>query len=219
MASPGWLASRSDLAFAHSVIRGSGCRRLVRFALALGVLVAASCRHTELRKISLDEVRAESGWVLVPDVPFFGPASPDECGVAALAMVLRFWGVGLTPDVILDAYQPSGGRPFAAAELRDVARAQGLEAWVVRGDAGDLAAEVERGHPVIVRLSRQRAGNAHYEVVIGVNPSRQEILTLDPEVGLRRGSIEAFARDWATAERLTIVFARPEVEPTFTAGK
>ena len=99
----------------------------------------------------------------------------------------------------------------APGALRDVARARGLDAYVVSGTLDDLFAQVGSGRPVVVGLAKPMAltggrSLAHYEVVVGLNRSRRLILSLDPANGLRENTFEGFAREWAPTRQVTIVF-------------
>src|SRR5262245_10405209 len=98
-----------------------------------------------------------------------------------------------------------------AGALRDHARGQGLDAYVVSGTFDDLFAEIGHGRPVVVGLAKPMAltggrSLAHYEVVVGVSRSKRLILPLDPAMGLRENSFEGFAREWAPTQKVTIVF-------------
>src|SRR3954471_3555202 len=146
-------------------------------------------------------------WRIVPDVPFVAQRTAHDCGPAALAMGLGHFRV---PNAAGEHPEFAGG-DVRAGTLRDVARAQGLDAFVVSGTFDDLFAQLGRGRPVLVGLAKPMAltggrALAHYEVVIGVNRSRRLILTLDPAAGLRENSLEGFAREWAPTRQVTIVF-------------
>jgi ABC-type bacteriocin/lantibiotic exporter with double-glycine peptidase domain len=149
----------------------------------------------------------DPGWQLVRDVPFVPQRTTRDCGPAALAMVLAHFRVA--PPA---ADHPELARgDVRAGALRDLARARGLEAYVVAGTFEDLFAEVGRGRPVVVGLAKPMAltggrSRAHYEVVVGVSRSKRLILTLDPAMGLRENSFEGFAREWAPTRQVTIVF-------------
>jgi ABC-type bacteriocin/lantibiotic exporter with double-glycine peptidase domain len=135
-----------------------------------------------------------------------------DCGVAALAMVLRYWQPAATAAEVRSAlaFRPED-QGIEAARLRAVARGRGLAAFLVEGTLGDLSHEVERGRPVIVGLVR-RAGRkalSHYVVVVGVNQQRQRLLTADPQYGWREVPVTDFASEWEPAHRLALVILPP----------
>jgi hypothetical protein len=125
-------------------------------------------------------------------------------------MVLRYWGVPADADGLAAAVPAAHGRGLKAGELQELARARGLDAFVVKGEPADLRTEIERRRPLIVGLA-QRAGRdaiGHYEVVIGFDQARRLILTLDPAAGWRESSFQDFAAEWAGAQQLALVVFR-----------
>jgi ABC-type bacteriocin/lantibiotic exporter with double-glycine peptidase domain len=158
------------------------------------------------------EVEAADGWEVVAGVPFIEQDSQNDCGPAALAMVLRYWGLTVGIEDVAAAARPASaaGRGMRAGELRDYARARGLDAFVVKGEPADLRAQIDRRRPLIVGLAQSTGGTiaGHYEVVIGFNHRRRLILTIDPAAGWRESSFEAFAAEWVGAEQLALVVFR-----------
>jgi ABC-type bacteriocin/lantibiotic exporter with double-glycine peptidase domain len=167
-------------------------------------------------------IAAEPGWLLVRSVPFYGQSGDRDCGAAALAMVLRYWEVPVTPQEIVAAYQTKDGRGLRAGELRDFARGRGLEAFLVTGDPADLRSELEHGRPLLVGLGKRHGRHtlAHYEVLVGLHRDGSRVLTLDPAHGWRENSREGFAAEWTAAGQLALVIfkragvaARPAARP------
>jgi ABC-type bacteriocin/lantibiotic exporter with double-glycine peptidase domain len=170
----------------------------------------AACQTGRGRVVTPAAVAGRGDWTLVEGVPFVGQRSQRDCGAAALAMVLRYWGVPADADGLAAAVPAARERGLRAGELRELARARGLDAFVVKGEPADLRSEIERRRPVIVGLA-QRAGRetfGHYEVVIGFNHALQMILTLDPAAGWRESSLQDFAVEWAGAQQLVLVIFR-----------
>ena len=102
------------------------------------------------------------------------------------------------------------GRGLKAGELRELARARGLDAFVIKGEPDHIRDAIQQRRPLIVGLA-QRAGRdliGHYEVVIGFNHARLLILTLDPAAGWRVSSYQDFAAEWAGAGQLALVVFR-----------
>jgi ABC-type bacteriocin/lantibiotic exporter with double-glycine peptidase domain len=131
-----------------------------------------------------------------------------DCGVAALAMVIRHWQPAATVEEIRGALAFRPDDPgIEAGRLRSAARTRGLAAFLVEGTFEDLSHEVERGRPVIVGLVRRAGQKAvpHYVVVVGVNRQRQHLLTADPQHGWTEVSVSSFDSEWQPAHRLTMV--------------
>lgn len=176
-------------------------------------LVAPACYSGSAHSVpasNLGTMARDPAWQIVRDVPFVPQKTAHDCGPAALAMVFAYFRV---PAVTADRPEFVGG-DVRAGTLRDVARAQGLEAFVVSGTFNDLFAQVGRGRPVVVGLAKPMAltggrALAHYEVVIGLNRSKRLVLSLDPASGLRENTLEGFAREWAPTKQVTIVFLGP----------
>jgi ABC-type bacteriocin/lantibiotic exporter with double-glycine peptidase domain len=183
-------------------------------------LVAAGCASRIPRSATDPEASRADGWALVDGVPEVRQTSSDGCGAAALAMVLGRWGLPVTEEEIRAASPPASGQGIRADALRDFAKSRGLQAFLVQGRSADLEREVGRNRPVLVGVMKRRGPLVypHYEVVVGVNPRRQRILTLDPARGPTESSMERFAAEWAAANELTlVVLPRPPSRATFAA--
>jgi len=189
-------------------------------AAVLGGLVgAAGCYTGSARTVSPAALAGEPGWTVVAGVPFVAQSRDQDCGAAALTMVLSFWGVS-RDGVRAAGVDPSAGdaeRGIRAGQLRDWARAGGLDAFLVSGDLGDLSSELGRGHPVLVGLYKPYGRGRvrpHYEVVVGIHREKQRILTLDPSAGWRENSLDGFAREWLPAGRLALMIFPATGRPT-----
>jgi ABC-type bacteriocin/lantibiotic exporter with double-glycine peptidase domain len=191
---------------------GAAGRGLV-LALALA---APACSSGSAHSVSVNGMTAmarDPSWLIVRDVPFVPQRDLHDCGPAALAMVLAHFRVA---DAVTEHPEFARGDVRAGA-LRDVARAHGLDAFVVSGTLDDLFQQLALGRPVLVGLAKPMAltggrALAHYEVVIGINRPRRLVLSLDPAVGLRENTLEGFAREWAPTQQVTIViFPRERV--------
>ena len=173
----------------------------------LGCLLASGCYLGSARNATLADLAGEEGWELVEGVPTVRQSANEDCGAAALAMVLGYWRFPVTRDGITAANPPAPERGIKAAALRDFARRQGLQAFVIQGQLADLDHEIHWHHPVLVGVMKRygRSAYSHYEVVVGVNRQKQRILTIDPARGLRANSREGFATEWAAAGQVTLV--------------
>src|SRR5439155_656740 len=84
-------------------------------------LAVAGCYTGSAHTVTRATIDADPGWLLVRGVPFFQQAGERDCGAAALAMVLRYWDVGVTPAEIASAHPESHARGLRAGELRALA--------------------------------------------------------------------------------------------------
>ena len=202
----------------RNAIASAGRACLLALALIAPACYAGSA-HT-IPASSLGTMARDPTWQIVNGVPYVAQESASDCGPAALAMVLAHYRV---PAATASRPEFEGG-DVRAGTLRDVARAQGLEAYVVSGTFEDLFAQVGRGRPVLVGLAKPMAltggrALAHYEVVIGINRTKRLVLSLDPATGLRENTVEGFAREWAPTKQVTIVvFPRAAADANARAG-
>jgi ABC-type bacteriocin/lantibiotic exporter with double-glycine peptidase domain len=187
----------------------------VRWSWPLAMLVGAgavlsACQAARGNVVSPADVSERDGWTLVSGVPFVRQRSERDCGAAAITMVLRYWGLSIDANDVIASQPAARERGFKASELRELVRARGLDAFLVKGEPGDLRNEIERRRPLIVGLARRANGTTigHYEVVIGFHHARQRVLTLDPAAGLRDSSFDEFAAEWAGAQQLALVVFR-----------
>jgi hypothetical protein len=190
------------------------------FALAAGgaaLLTVLGCSYAgEARDFDPGELTTSPGWVSVPEMPLELQKSTEDCGTAALAMVLEYWQIPMTPEEWETSSLLIAGKGSRARDLRDLARKKGLQAFLIHGRWEDLRNEVDRGHPVIVGLVKPSNSGAvtHYEVVVAVHPEREIIVTHDPAHGRRQNSLSGFRKEWDPAGYLTLVFFRGEVRGT-----
>ena len=183
-----------------------------RCFVLVGCVLVSGCYLGSARTATpADLTPPDDSWNRVEGVPPVRQIAREDCGAAALAMVLGYWALPVTRADISAANPPAPERGIRAAALRDFARRQGVEAFLIEGELADLERELARHRPVLVGVMKRYGGRAypHYEVVVGVSRRQRRILTLDPANGLRVNSREGFTAEWTAAGRLTlIVFPR-----------
>jgi hypothetical protein len=114
--------------------------------------------------------------MVIDGVPFF-PQETDQCGPAALAMVLAWSGSAIAPqDLVKEVYTP-GRQGSLQPGLVAAARRHGRLAYPFNGPS-HVMAEVAAGHPLIVL---QNLGTAsypawHYAVVVGIDRTAEEVV-------------------------------------------
>lgn len=181
-------------------------RSLKRFAL-LGWVLTSGCYLGSARNTTPGELARETGWELVEAVPDVRQVARVDCGAAALTMILRYWGLPVIRDEVIAASPQTPDQGIRAADLREFARRQGLQAFLIRGQQADLEREIHRHHPVLVGVMKRYIfrNYPHYEAVVGINRQQQRILTLDPAHGLRTNSQSGFTTEWAKSGHVTLV--------------
>lgn len=148
------------------------------------------------------------GWLHAAPTPVITQRQPQDCGLAALAMVAGAWGRRWSVVEMAHQLRPTR-RGLTLGALRDLARARDLDAYAIRGSHADLAHELGAGRPVLLGLvlpyDRQRALH-HYEVAVALDPATGAVITRDPATGqLRRRSRAVLEREWLTAGHATLV--------------
>lgn len=177
-------------------------------AMLLASSAVAGCNYlgdaTAFDPKELDET---PGWVAVRDVPVVLQKDRTDCGAAALSMILTYWKHPLSPDDVIRDCPIVEDQGIRARDLRELARARGLQSFLIHGRWEDLEAEIRRSHPVVIGLVKPYLTGAltHYEVVVAVHPERRIVVTHDPANGWRQNSQEGLRREWEPAAFLTLV--------------
>lgn len=178
-------------------------------ALTVGAALAVGCAHARTgQSVAAPDAK---GWIVVPHMTVVAQQGDFDCGPAALAMALARWSAAPSPD----AWQPraSVSDGASAGALRDEARRQGFQAFVVEGSFDDLTAEIGAGHPVIVGLVQIEGDTRtdHFAVVVGHDAPARRWLIADPARGLQTVSRDALDAQWIRTRRVMLVLA-PKTE-------
>ena len=143
------------------------------------------------------------------EVPYL-TQTPELCGGAALAMVLRFWG---DRDVFAEDFAHLIDTKTAGIPTNVLATAAHNRGWstlVTRASDTDpftlLRTAVDRGHPVIA-LIEHAPRLYHYVVVVGLTD--EAVVFHDPaRAPYRVVSRDAFDRAWAVTDRWMLAVQR-----------
>ena len=161
----------------------------------------------------------------IEGVPFYAQAD-NQCGPAALVMVLTWSGVPVRPaDLTAQVFTPSLKGSLQSAMIAG-ARRHGRIAYLLKPvDDGSahrseqhldaLIDEVSAGHPVIVL---QNLGLAwfpvwHYAVVIGIDPMENRIILHSGRTADKTTAAALFLRTWARSDYWAMVIPRPGTLP------
>ncbi|MDO8907674.1 MAG: PA2778 family cysteine peptidase [Pseudohongiella sp.] len=148
--------------------------------------------------------------VNLSDVAFF-PQADYQCGPAALATVLNYSAVAVTPDELVPQVYIPARRGSLQIEMLAATRRYGQIAYVLSGSLSEMLQEVGNGKPVLVmqNLGLSRWPQWHYAVVVGYDLTRSEIR-------LRSGTIRdyvmplaLFEKTWARADHWAVVALTP----------
>lgn len=101
---------------------------------------------------------------------------------------------------------------MSAGDLANYARSAGLSSYVFYVTMTDIAYELRHGRPIIVGLGKPYQDGkalAHYEVVVGYEPHKKQVLLLDPGGGWKIDSFEGFGKEWLISKGVTVVVFPP----------
>ena len=187
----------------------------VAASLLLGIAAQGCSYLGSARDFDPEKLQKETGWLAVPNISPRLQASREDCGIAALEMVLARYDKTVPRELVEKACPIEPGSGSRAGEMRDFVKSFGLEAYLIHGELSDFSRELSRGHPVIIGLVKRYASGAytHYEVAVAIHPDRRQIVTLDPANGWRTNSLDGFLEEWEAAARLTLVVFPREQSP------
>jgi ABC-type bacteriocin/lantibiotic exporter with double-glycine peptidase domain len=183
----------------------SRCFATVAGAAALLFVGACAGERGKVHPVDPGQLATDPGWIVAAPTPQIRQRLGAECGAAALAMVAGRWMVSMTLDDALEVTPVSDD--LRVSDLKESARQLGLDSYTTGNDADVLEFELRAHRPVIVGLER-RVGREvfhHYEVVVGLNPSTGQVVTIDPANGWRvreRGELDA---EWRPFGRPALV--------------
>ncbi len=189
---------------------GSLAARLAAGGLYVFVLLLAGCAISPLQseRLRVEGIFAEP--VELTDVPFF-PQEAYQCGPAALATVLNWSGVAVTPEALTPQIYLPARKGALALELIAAARRHGRVPYVLRPELEALLAEVAAGHPVLVlqNLGFGWLPRWHYAVVIGFDLKHEEVVLRSGALARRVTPLAVFERTWRRSDYWAMVALPP----------
>lgn len=159
---------------------------------------------------TFDPSASEPGLVLVRGIEPVRQRVENDCGPAAMTMVLRWVGDPITLDEAVAACPPKPGSGVSADALRGLARSRGWSSYAFTATLEQLEQQVTLGRPVLVGMVKPYIDKLrlHFEVVAGIHPQKRYIVTLDPARGWTRNSYEGFLAEWESAGRPAVITDR-----------
>jgi ABC-type bacteriocin/lantibiotic exporter with double-glycine peptidase domain len=179
-----------------------------RFAIFLAGLLGSGCASTTLEAVRND-VAAGHGH-LIATVPFVAQDA-YQCGPAALAMVLSYWGAVADPEEIGRALYLPSARGVLNIELEFEARRRGFETRAFEGTLDRAKAELRRGRPLIVfqDLGRGSLSVPHFAVLLGYDDRSEVVVLHSGTTAYRILSYAEFLRTWATRRGWSLLITPP----------
>ena len=188
----------------------------MRGFLFISFVLVAGCTplHTD-RVLSTAEVFPQP--VELMAVPFF-PQEEYQCGPAALATVLSWSGVRVTPaELAPQVYLPER-QGSLQLELIGAARRHGRIPYVLQPQLESLMAEVSSGNPVLIlqNLSLPWYPKWHYAVVVGFDLKGDRLVLRSGTEKRHEVPFKVFERTWRRSDYWSMVVLPPDQLP-FTA--
>ncbi len=179
-------------------------------------MLAAGCTplHTD-RILATAEVFPQP--VEMTAVPFF-PQEEYQCGPAALATVLNWSGVRVTPAELAPQVYIPERQGSLQLELLGAARRHGRVPYVLQPQMESLLAEVSSGNPVVIlqNLSLPWYPKWHYAVVVGFDLKSDRLVLRSGIEERHEVPFKVFERTWRRSKYWATVVLPPDRLP-FTA--
>lgn len=146
--------------------------------------------------------------------PFY-PQEDLQCGPAAIATVLGAAGSSVAPDTLVPEVYTPGLSGSLQPELLSAIRRRGLLAYELPPSLDALGAELVAGRPVLVlqNLGVDTQPAWHYAVVIGADPSKEQLLLRSGRERRLVTATSTFMRTWDKADRWAVVVLQPGALP------
>ena len=190
-------------------------RRWAGWLFGLLLAMLAGCAQLVPQTVAL-----RTGWpegvpqsVELPAVPFF-PQEDYQCGPAALATVLAFSGVPVTPEPLVSQVFLPARQGSLQIEMLATARRYGRVSYQLAPSYADLLREVAAGNPVVVL---QDVGPMftqwHYAVINGFDYPSGTLYLRSGTRAREESPFTAFERTWIKSGYWAMVVTPPERIP------
>lgn len=108
--------------------------------------------------------------VIINKVPFY-PQEDYQCGPSALAGVMNYYGINVSPEDIASEIYSKFARGTLDLDMLFYAEKKGLKAEKYKGSIDDLRDKIKAGHPLIVLVDYGYGPIQanHFMVIVGYN--------------------------------------------------
>ena len=143
-------------------------------------------------------------------VPFHPQAERNDCGPAALAMMLGWSGIETDPATLAPTVYTPGREGTLQADIVQASRRAGRLATPVR-TMQDLLAELDAGNPVLVlqNLGLARWPVWHYAVAMGYELESRTLFLHSGREARLATSFSDFSATWRSSNNWALTITRP----------
>jgi ABC-type bacteriocin/lantibiotic exporter with double-glycine peptidase domain len=187
-------------------LQHSGARAVT--TLLLAGLLGSGCTAATLDVVRGD-VAAGQGH-LITTVPFIAQEA-YQCGPAALAMVLQYWGAAADAEEIGRALYLPSARGVLNLELEFEARRRGFRTQAFEGTLERVKTELRQGRPLIVfqDLGRGPVSVPHFAVLLGYDDRAEVVVLHSGTTAYRLLPYTEFLRTWAARRGWSLLITPP----------
>jgi len=158
--------------------------------------------------------------VSLASVPFHPQATRDDCGPAALAMMLGWTGIDTDPLALAPTVYTPGREGTLQSDIIQATRRAGRLALPVRS-LDTLLTELDAGHPVLVlqNLGWERWPVWHYAVAMGYDLESQTLFLHSGKEARFATSFADFEASWQSSDRWGLTVTTPNRLPKALAQR
>jgi tetratricopeptide (TPR) repeat protein len=178
----------------------ANCQKCLQFycivLLSCAGILLSSC--TGLNKsVMLEKAGNVPPLVEIETIPFYSQKA-YQCGPAALAMVLNWSGLPISPEDLTAEVFTLQRKGSLQSAMVSAVRRNGRIAYVFT-ELSDLFVEVAAGHPVIIlqNLGLSWYPVWHYAVVVGYDLSEKYVILRSGNIRRKLMSFQIFEKTWA----------------------
>ena len=183
--------------------------------MAGALLLLCGCAGVPQTRALLSDPPPELGRSFeLSEVPFF-PQERYQCGPAALATVLGWGGVEVTPEQLEPRVYLPERQGSLQTELIAAARRYKRVSYPLDPDLTAILREVRAGHPVLVlqNLAYSWYPRWHYAVVVGFDLERREVVLRSGTHKRHIQSLHSFEHTWGRAGHWAVVMLDASLVP------
>lgn len=179
----------------------------------LGVLAAVFLALGGCASALSPEIKRLPDRVELNNVPFFR-GNAYQSGPGALASILSYQRVQITPGLLDKSLQLPGGEARLEQSMQQVARQYGFLIYPLDDGLQSLLTQVSAGFPVMLRFAEGTVfTEPRYGVLVGYNRNKQTVLL---HAGMNRHllmSFSSFSSAWEKAGSWAVLIQNPRQLP------